>query len=344
MSSNRRILVFRFSALGDVAMTIPVLWSLKEQHPNCYILFVSRPFAHDLLEPIEGIDFFPVDFKNEYKGIRGIIKLYIKLKKLGSWDFVADLHNVMRTKILSFLFRITGVKTASVNKGRQQKKALTRKKNKKFTPLKRTSDRYSDVFKKGGYSFNLLPFPGKTIYAKYPQTLHKALLKPVKKIGIAPFAKHQWKTWPEDKMLNLIKSLDKKGMQIFLFGGKGYEKEKMDAWSSELNNVHNLAGILSMGNELKVMSQLDIMVSMDSANMHLASLVEIPVVSIWGATHPYAGFYGWGQDSKNAVQINLPCRPCSVFGNIKCHRNDFACMINISEEMVINSIEKILKK
>ena len=88
------------------------------------------------------------------------------------------------------------------------------------------------------------------------------------------------------------------------------------------------------------MSHLDTMVSMDSANMHLASLTGTRVVSVWGATHPYCGFMGWQQKEEDAVQINtLSCRPCSVFGNKPCHRGDFACMNNILPEEIIQRIE-----
>ena len=90
---------------------------------------------------------------------------------------------------------------------------------------------------------------------------------------------------------------------------------------------------------------MDIMLTMDSANMHLASLVGTPVVSIWGATHPNVGFYGFRQDPNNAVQIDLDCRPCSVFGNKPCANSEqYACMNRISETSVIDKINNILDK
>ena len=94
-----------------------------------------------------------------------------------------------------------------------------------------------------------------------------------------------------------------------------------------------------MERELILMSHLDVMVSMDSANMHLASLVNTPVVSIWGATHPYCGFMGYGQKAENALQIeNLECRPCSVFGNKPCLHGDYRCLIRITPEMVVQKV------
>jgi ADP-heptose:LPS heptosyltransferase len=94
--------------------------------------------------------------------------------------------------------------------------------------------------------------------------------------------------------------------------------------------------------ELQFISSLDIMVSMDSANMHLASLYGVPVVSIWGGTHPYLGFYGWGQKETNAVQIELSCRPSSVFGNKPCY-NDLACMKGIAPLMIYDKVMQQLE-
>lgn len=85
------------------------------------------------------------------------------------------------------------------------------------------------------------------------------------------------------------------------------------------------------------------MLSMDSANMHLASLYGIPVVSVWGGTHPFAGFYGWGQDLKNAIQTELPCRPSSVYGNKPCpvHGKE-GCMSYIIPQMITDKINEVL--
>ena len=125
--------------------------------------------------------------------------------------------------------------------------------------------------------------------------------------------------------------------RIFLFGGTN-EKEVLQQWETEFQNTKCIAGTMNFEEELMLIAQLDIMISMDSANMHLASLYRVPVVSVWGATHPYAGFYGWGQRPANAVQIDLYCRPCSVFGNKPGPRNDLKCLHSISPLMVYDKV------
>ena len=133
--------------------------------------------------------------------------------------------------------------------------------------------------------------------------------------------------------------------RIFIFGGGNKEniliKKITDKHQECINASEYLA---SLPQELILMSHLDVMISMDSANMHLASLVNLPVVSIWGATHPYAGFMGWNQSPDNAVQLNLNCRPCSIYGNKPCIRGDFACMKNITPELIVEKVENILRK
>lgn len=91
--------------------------------------------------------------------------------------------------------------------------------------------------------------------------------------------------------------------------------------------------------ELALLSHCNVMLSMDSANMHLASLVGLRTVSVWGATHPYAGFMGWNQQMHDAVQLDMVCRPCSVFGNKPCARGDYHCLNGIPPSLIIEKIE-----
>ncbi len=345
MRKVNRILVFRLSALGDVAMTIPVLWSFSKQYPDCEIVFVSRPFVGKLFEPLNHVRFVGIDFNERYKGFAGLFRLFLDLKKEGPFDFIADLHGVLRTQVLKTFFRLSGIPAYSIDKGRANKKALTRKNNKVFKQLATSFDNYHQVFVKAGLKFDLQPFPGRQLYGVVDQEHDFEVLNTEGlKVGLAPYAKHPWKMWPEEKARTLVDELLKKGFQIYLFGGGGYEQDQLALWAKGKSQVHNLAGQNRMDDELRLMGQLDVMVTMDSANMHLASLVETPVVSIWGATHPFAGFYGWGQYADTAVQIDLACRPCSVFGNKPCHRGDFACMQWITPEMVIQKITRIIHR
>ncbi len=341
-----KILVIRFSALGDVAMTIPVISSFATQYPQHEITVLSRKFMAPLFTGLpSNVNFRGVDFKESYKGFRGLNKLYKELK-IEKFEVIIDLHNVLRSIYLRLRFFLDGCTTTYIDKQRKEKRALTRTKKKILKKLPSSFDRYANTFKKVGYPIKL---DFVSIYKNSIADINsiKSItgLKGTEKwIGIAPFAAHKGKIYPLNKQEEVIKVLaTNTNNKIFLFGGGKQEKEILEKWESKYLNVVSMAGKLLLSEELILMEQLDVMISMDSGNMHLASLVNTPVISVWGATHPYAGFMGWHQSEDNAVQIELPCRPCSVFGNKPCMRRDYACLNNISTEMIINKINSIIK-
>lgn len=132
---------------------------------------------------------------------------------------------------------------------------------------------------------------------------------------------------------------------IFLMGGGNNEKEALGRIMKLYSNVISLPHIKhNFADELALLANCDVMLTMDSANMHLASLVGLPVVSVWGGTHPACGFLGWHQALRDTVQLDLSCRPCSVFGNKKCRYGDYHCMRDISPEMIIEKVKTVLER
>lgn len=341
-SARKHLLVLRFSALGDVAMTVPVITRLLQQHPDLQITFVSNEKFRPLFQEIHGLDFFGITIPGQYEGAFGLYRLFRQLKKKYQIDAVADLHESLRSKILSFYFRLSGIPVRTIDKGRREKKLLTRRRNKQLIQLPTGYQRYAGVF--AALGFPLVTGTNQQSKKLIPSGAIKNLLgNSVKKtIGIAPFAKHKEKMYPPEKMEKVVGILLGKGYKIIFFGGGAEEIKHLQEWEQRFPGAINTAGKYSFNEELELISHLDIMISMDSANMHLASLFGVPVVSIWGATHPFAGFYGFGQSPENAVQVELYCRPCSVFGNKKCYRGDHACMNLIKEEQIIDRMEKIL--
>lgn len=339
-----RVLVIRLSALGDVAMLAPVLYSVAKHHPEDEFLLLTKSPLLPLFEyhPANVI-LLPVFTKTEHKGLRGLWRLirHLSSQKI---DRVADAHNVLRSVQIRFFFYLTGKKIAVINKGKKEKKALVRKHNKVFVPLQTSIERYIAVFYSLGYQF---PLDFTSVFEYGGRDF--SLIEPVvgKRsgtwIGIAPFAKHRGKIYPLDKMGEVIRLLaGRKDCTVFLFGGKS-EESHLEAWANQYENVRSVAGHFSFSSELILMSYLKVMLTMDSGNMHLASLVGTPVVSVWGATHPYAGFLGYGQDPSAVVDVeDLPCRPCSVFGNKACYRKDYACMNGISPAQIVEKIHSVL--
>jgi ADP-heptose:LPS heptosyltransferase len=345
---KEHILIIRFSALGDVAMVVPVVSSLARQYPDLRITVLSRSFARSLFEDLApNIGFMEADLKREYHGIKGLNALYRRLTAK-QFTAVADLHNVLRSDFLRMRFNIGRYKVAHINKHRKGRRRLTTTNNKQLVQQPSSFQNYADVLARLGYPIELdfhSIFPeGKGDLSLLPATL---TLSPQQNIGIAPFAAHEGKIYPLPLMQQVIEQLIKQYPEahIFLFGKGKREEEVFPQWCKQYPScVYVDSQVETMRQELILMSHLDVMLSMDSANMHLASLTATPVVSVWGATHPYAGFMGWNQDLENVIQVPLECRPCSIYGQKPCMRGDYACLNNIAPETIVERINKILSK
>jgi ADP-heptose:LPS heptosyltransferase len=335
-------LVIRLSSLGDVAILVPVLYSAAIKNPDDhFFLLTKKPLQPLFINKPPNLEIFPVHTKERHKGLLGLIKLIgdvnIAIRRLSNDSTrtvnVADVHKVFRSKLIDLYFHLKGDKVAVINKGKKEKRMLTQKNKKRLLPLKSSLERYRKVFEDLGYDAS----PNFTSLFDFKDS------KTERRIGIAPFAKHPGKIYPFEQMEKVIRLLGEKPCaRIFLFGGKE-ECKRLEEWAKKYPHVESVAGHLSFPDELLLINGMDVMLSMDSANMHLASLVNTPVVSIWGATHPYAGFYGFNQDWENAVQVDMECRPCSVYGNKPCFRGDYACLKQISPEMIVEKINAIQK-
>lgn len=343
-SSIKHILITRFSAMGDVAMTVPVVRALQEQYPTLKITVASRPFFKPFFQTIPNVHFFPIDVKGRHKGFLGLIRLFLDLKNL-KIDAIADLHNVLRTQVIRFLFLFSGVICASTDKGRVEKKALTRSENKVFQPLKSMFERHVETLQKLGFvvDLNAPQFPKKENLSQKIQNITGQKNKPW--IGIAPFAQYETKMYPLHLMQEVIASLAQEH-QIFLFGGGIKEQEQLDEIALKIPNAINITGKLNLTEELQLIQHLDVMLSMDSGNGHLAALLGVPVITMWGNTHPYAGFVPFNQPFENSLTPDLkkyPLIPTSVYGNKKIE-GYVDCMKSIIPKEVVDKIKFVIKK
>ncbi len=326
--------------MGDIAMTVPVLYSFAKRYPEHEVTFLSRKMVTPLFANMPANIHFKGISLDDYSGVIGLYRLFRELNS-SSFDAVADLHNVLRTMFLRGLFKMHGVPTAYIDKGRRERHDLVRSQHKKLVQLTSSTERYALVFDRLGYSF---PMCFTSVFADADAPLTGFLPKTGEKgtcrwIGIAPFAAHKGKIYPLSLMQKVISLLhDDERNRIFLFGAGPQEKKQCEEWAKLYNRTTSLVGRFGMGEELALMSHLDVMVTMDSANMHLASLVHTPVVSVWGATHPYAGFCGIQAPGSRIIQADLACRPCSIYGNKKCVRRDYACLSSIMPRQIVEAV------
>lgn len=345
MATVKHLLVIRLSAMGDVAMTVPVLTALTKTYPELKITVLTRGFFKPIFSQLPNVTIYEPDLKGKHKGIIGLYKLYSELKAL-KIDAVADLHNVLRTNILKLYFSFGKIPVVQIDKGRAEKKALTTLKvDKQIQQLKTTHERYADVFSKLGFPLLL----GKVILnskINLSQALTNKIAAHDKKwIGIAPFAAFSGKMYPLDLMEKVVAELNNtEKYKIILFGGGAKEEALLNQWETTYNQVVNMANKVSFKEELALISNLAVMVAMDSGNAHLAANYAIPTITLWGVTHPYAGFYPFGQATENALlsdRKKYPLIPTSVYGN-KYPEGYENVMATISPESIVLKIEKLL--
>lgn len=340
--------------MGDVVLLTPVLSAIAAEHPSLQITFVTKGAYIPFFYNIPNVTTIGYNIQ-KYRGIRGIWRFYQEINKLGPFHKILDLHSSLRSRILSLFYKLNGVPSFRITKGRREKLKQTRKKNKVLVKLPHAVDRYLRVFEKAGFDTKIRrgPWINVNLESKLKaESFYKSLAIPKKRdslrIGFAPFAGHALKVWPFYKSIALLKSLRKEfpNAHIFLFGSPA-EIAKLDVLKEGIERCYIVRGdtVGGLQGELGVMEKLDILIGMDSSNLHIASLLNIPVIGIYGTTHPYSGFGPFRQEESGVLQVeNLKCRPCSIYGNTTCYRKDFACMELIDPMDVVKRLKKILAR
>ena len=330
----RHIALIRLSAMGDVAMLAHTVRAFQKEYPDVRLTIVTRrlfaPFFNGL-----NVDFLFADTKGRHKGVKGIWRLWRDICKL-KVDAVADMHSVMRSFVVRSLCWLSGKKTAVIDKGKIEKWFRVGYNSHNSVPLKHTVVRYCDVLRRMGFEFE---DPTPAVKKETPNPMGE---KSGVWVGFAPFSAHEGKTYPEDLRVEVVRKMSERYGRVFIHSGGGAEVEFARNMESQYENVTALNGKVDLGGELNLMSHLDCIVSMDSLAMHMASLTATPVVSVWGATHPSLGFLGWGCPSEGVLLEEMPCRPCSVYGNKPCESGDYKCLRAITPQQIIDKVDEFV--
>ncbi len=287
-----------------------------------------------LLEPL-----FEGEANVHYLGLKkkqSFVKIYRALNAVGA-DTVVDLHRVNRVGFAIIMLRLRHLfnphfRIFALHKGKVSRWLYLHhwwRHNRKPQ-----YERYDDVFRHAGLvKSERLKVKGDRlrVNGKIERT----------DVGIAPFSQHEGKIWPWEYTERLAMMLAERGHKVLLFGSKE-EAPQLESLAARHDNISSVAGKQAFRDELEIIKGLRLMVSMDSANMHFASVLGVPVVSIWGATHPGFGFYPQGQDPNNALCADLDCQPCSAFGQKPCRYGDYRCLRAITPEMVVKKIETLI--
>lgn len=340
------VLIVRFSAMGDVAMTVPVVYDVCRAYPQIHFTMLTKASMRGIfVNPPSNLTIRAEDL-SLYEGPQGMWRLYRSINSEQHIDAVADLHDVLRTRMLRLVASMHNARVAHIDKGRAAKHRLTRRRRKVMVPLPTSSQRYHTVMEALGLQ---APATFTSVFGTGPAPAHlySAVTGPKTEgeiwVGIAPFAAHEGKIYPPEQMKRVAEALHAKGIRLFFFGGGDKERAILSEWVKHLPGSVSLAERrYGFATELALQSNLDAMVTMDSGNMHLASLVGVPTVTIWGATHPYCGFTAKGQRPELTIQADLPCRPCSVFGNTPCRFGDYRCLVSIAPATIVERVMTLL--
>ncbi len=319
----KHVLVIRLSALGDVAIMVPVVKAYADANPDVRFTVAGPPMLQPLFADMPNVGYLGLKKKQSF------IKIYRALNAVGA-DTVIDLHKVNRVGFAVILLHLRHLldphyRIFALRKGKLSRWLFLH--HWRRQPRKPQYVRYDDVFRHAGFAA--------------VEAFREMSVPSSNRIGVAPFAQHEGKIWPLDRTEALVHMLSGRGHEVVLFGSKS-EAPVLEKWARHYTGVTSVAGRLPFAEELKIIRGLAVMVSMDSANMHFASAVGTPVVSVWGATHPDFGFYGYGQDRRNALCANLPCQPCSAYGNKLCRYGDRRCLLAITPEQVFARVEALL--
>ena len=326
-------LILRLATLGNVAMTVPVIASLSKRYPNDRFIVASKKKLDAMFATMPNVTFHEVDNRLDWNGV---VALWRRLRD--EVDAVIDLQEIPKTIVLGSLMRLSGKPVTRIHYGRLRKHLITAFGIGK-TPLPSEFARYRDAFRRAGLetdeTFESLP-KNDTVAKMVADTFGE---KKGRWIGLAPFAKSKSNMLPYRVTKDIIDKLSQDAdTRIFLFGAGKVECEMLRQWAKVFPRTESVAGRLQLKEELELMRKLDVMICMDSANQHLASLVGLRAVSVWCATDPVIGFAGWKQNPEDIIHRNdLRCRPCTCHGTNHCRYRNYACR-QIEAETIIEHI------
>lgn len=322
-----KILVIRFSSIGDIVITTPVIRCLKKQL-NAQVHFATKSKFSSILK------FNPYIEKYHYLNEQ-LDDLVSELKE-EKFDLIVDLHNSLRSRLIR---NRLGVKSYSFQK-LNLKKALLVGTKINLLPEKHLIDRYFEGVRDLGIKNDL---EGMDFFID-PDVKSIENPKSDRFICIALGGTYFTKRMPKEKWLELV---EKVNGQIFLLGGP--DDVEVAKWMERKSNrkLNNLCGLLSIQESAKVISQSDVVLSGDTGMMHIAAALQKPLISIWGNTVPNFGmfpYFGTEAPLNFKMEVpNLACRPCSKLGKDVCPKGHFRCMIDQDVEMIVKNIRLVLE-
>jgi ADP-heptose:LPS heptosyltransferase len=320
-----KILVIRFSSMGDIIYTTPVVRCLKKQLAGAEIHFLTKPafqYIYDNNPYVDKLLLLKPELKETIKDI-----------KAEKYDHIIDLHNNLRTTLIKLR---TGIRSSTYKK-QAIRKWLSLKFNLKLVPPVHLVDRYMKTVQFLGVKNDEQPID---YYVKADHQLDK-LLPLSHQQAYAVFiigATHFTKRMPNEKIISICRAIK---LPVVLLGGNDV-KENGDIIAAALGNkIYNACGITTLDESVYLVSKAVNITGFDTGLTHIAEAFDKPIVSIWGGTAPeLLGVQPYKVKEALVAEIDLYCRPCSKFGLAACPQGHFRCMYEIPENVITGFVNK----
>lgn len=329
-----KVLFIRFSSLGDVLLTTPIIRTFRTHFSDAEIHFLTKKQFAPLLEYNPNIDeLIRYDAENE-----SMLQLIIRLQK-EHYTHIIDLHDKLRSALIK---RFVKGKVITYKKKHEYRKSLLKDRN--LLPISSTVDLYASVLE----NFNLHPDKRKLDFflPENEKAIAESLLQKTKKkiITISPGASWFTKQYPTEYYKKIIQHfLDNYDARIVIIGTEQEKNLTAELASVSEHEILNLGGRTTLIESAIIIKHSDLFISGDCGPMHIAAALEVPQIAIFGPTHPKLGFAPLNPNAE-VLTLNLDCSPCSLHGNKSCPKGHFKCMKDLSPEMVIQKISLFNEK
>lgn len=331
-----KLLIIRFSAIGDVVLTVHAVRALRAKYPSLEITIATREHLLCLFESIGDLKFFMMP---KHPSLNDCLGLYRQLRG-ESFDAIADLQSDANSHLLCTMLRRGSMQVEHFDREKRALRLLTS--HKSSAPVRNEVLRFLDVFARLGLSVEAPP----VVRTLLPVPAEFGGEKTGRWVGIAPFTTKLTKMYPLDRAEEVVRLLCERFDKVFIFSGPDAEQhfcEQMRQLYPE--KVEMVYGRTNLAGEVALISNLDLLVTAAGATMQMSTLTGAPLLALWGGTHPDCGYGAYGADpAENYLQLDLPCRPCSAFGEGCCRREDYACLNRITPAMVMKRVEEMTKK
>ncbi len=328
-----KVLVIRFSSIGDIVLTSPVVRALKQQKA-AKVHFVCKAGFSKLMSSNPNVDkVWPWQDGNK--------KTLLDELKAEKFDLIVDLHKNIRSLIIRNRLR---VKAITFNKLNLEKWLIVNLKWDKL-PQIHLVDRYFNALSEIGIENDdqgldyFIPGETSSIDQLLPETIQTQQY-----ICLAIGAAHRTKQIPIEKLSEILEQFQ---TSILLLGGKSELELAQNIENLKFKHVHNLVGKTSLHESARLIQFSKLLITPDTGMMHIGAALKIPIVSIWGNTIPSFGMYPYypigATKFKNIEVNNLNCRPCSKIGKNQCPKGHFDCMKKISSLAIKSAADQLNK-